>query len=229
MTRTVGEIFKLIGAIICALLMLSVSAYFIYILATLPQGNVVDEPHITSIPIIKDIYSIGARCIETHPFLFILCLVAILVDLLFSAPLEYLCEELPLGKIKDYPLGNTHLSRILRQIIPAIFVGIYITIHYLLVGLAPSKLQLCVNIILPIAILLVGSIFIAIAVVTFINGGLWGFIVRVPLIVVENFCLSIFFAKVGILGILISFVLSFTLSMLGGIGRAALISSIRDD
>lgn len=196
---------------------------------TLPQINVVDEPNITSIPIIKDIYLIGARCIETHPFLFILCLVAILFDLLFSTPLEYLCEELPLGKIKDFQLGYSHLSRILRQILPAVFVGLYIAIHYLLVGLAPSKVQFCVNIILPIAILLAGSVFIALAVVTFINGGIWGFIVKVPLIVVENFCLSIFFAKVGILGILITMVLSFTLSLFRGVGRATFTSSLRDD
>ena len=101
-------------------------------------------------------------------------------------------------------------SRMLSALYPALFVGLYMSVYLLVLVLLydnsiyPQTLSSLKRFWLPITVILVSVSLVKIAVKTVINGGIWGLIIRFPLVIVGNFTLSVVAAVLAILsGVLI--------------------------
>ena len=143
----------------------------------------------------------------------ILGILAMIFYTVFSYPLHVFFYDLPLSSKKVPDFFEEKLkpwSRMLSALYPALFVGLYMSVHLLLQYLLyedsiyPQTLESFKRFWLPITVILVSVSLVKIAIKTVINGGVWGLIIRFPLVIVGNFTLSIVASVLAILsGVLI--------------------------
>ena len=131
-------------------------------------------------------------------------------------PLHEFFSNLPLGSIRkvDYSTSKKVGFTLFSSLSPAWVTGLYTAIHILLHYLASKNhietdtLNAFVKWGLPSTVLLVSIILIALIIDIFINGGVWGLLIRTPLLLTENFCLSII---LGLLFLLSVFLISISI------------------
>ena len=149
-------------------------------------------------------------------------LLALLFELLFSDSMHEFFSRLPLGSIKKYDYidhawnaSKYHgfkyqCKHFLAVLAPALIIGFYVIIHLIFKSSYPDNLDLCVNRILPVAIVLTLIASIALVISVIKCGGLWGALVRLPLLFTSNICLcSVIGLLIVSLGVTLAFLLGF--------------------
>ena len=144
-------------------------------------------------------------------------LLALLFELAFSNSMHEFFSRLPLGSIKkyDYFDNSRHGFKYLFKhsfavIAPALIIGSYVLIHLAFSYLLPEYLSDYVKWILPVTIILtlIASVVLIASVIKY--GGLWGALIRLPLLFTSNICLC---ALIGVaivtLGVALAFLLTF--------------------
>ncbi len=150
-------------------------------------------------------------------------LLALLFELAFSDSMHQFFSRLPLGSIKkyDYFDNSRHGFKYLFKhsvavISPALIIGFYIVIYIAFSDWYPDNLADFVHWVLPITIILtlIASVVLIASVIKY--GGLWGALIRVPLLFTSNICLcTLIGALIVSLGFAIAMLLSFIIGMVG--------------
>ena len=149
-------------------------------------------------------------------------LLALLFELLFSDSMHEFFSRLPLGSIKKYDYMDRafhaekyhgfkyHCKHILAVLAPALIIGFYVVVHLIFYSSFSDNLDLCVKWILPVAIVLTLIASIALVISVIKCGGLWGALVRLPLLFTSNICLcSVIGLLIVSLGVTLAFLLGF--------------------
>lgn len=148
---------------------------------------------------------------------------ALLFELAFSDSMYEFFSRLPLGAIKKYNYfdNSKHGFKYLFKhsvaaISPALIIGFYVLLYIAFCDLYPDNLDICVRWILPITIILtlIASVVLIASVIKY--GGLWGALIRLPLLFTSNICLcSIIGALIFSFGFAIAMFLSFLIGIIG--------------
>lgn len=148
---------------------------------------------------------------------------ALLFELAFSDSMYEFFSRLPLGAIKkyDYFDNSKHGFKYLFKhsvaaISPALIIGFYVLLYIVFSDWYPDNIDVCVRWILPITIILtlIASVVLIISVIKY--GGLWGALIRLPLLFTSNICLcSIIGALIFSFGFAIAMFLSFLIGIIG--------------
>ena len=201
------------------LLSVVLSAFCIYeIIKTIILEN---SPHlnITHISflngIIDTVYAFNERF--QGGYLLGIGLLALLFELAFSDSMYEFFSRLPLGSIKkyDYFDNSRHGFKYLFKhsfavIAPALIIGSYVLIHLAFSYLLPEYLSDYVKWILPVTIILtlIASVVLIASVIKY--GGLWGALIRLPLLFTSNICLcAIIGVAIVTVGVALAFLLTF--------------------
>ena len=168
-------------------------------------------------------------------FLIGIGLLALLFELAFSDSMHQFFSRLPLGSIKkyDYFDNSRHGFKYLFKhsvavISPALIIGFYIVIYIAFSDWYPDNLADFVHWVLPITIILtlIASVVLIASVIKY--GGLWGALIRVPLLFTSNICLcTLIGALIVSLGFAIVMLLSFLIGIIGMIVFLPLVLSRR--
>ena len=150
-------------------------------------------------------------------------LLALLFELAFSDSLHEFFSYLPLGSIKKYDYFDTskHGFKYLFKhsaavIAPALIIGFYVLIYIAFSDWYPDNLDVCVRWILPITIILtlIASVALIASVIKY--GGLWGALIRLPLLFTSNICLcTLIGALIVSFGFVIVSLLAFFIGIIG--------------
>lgn len=141
----------------------------------------------------------------------IIGIAAMILYTVTSFPLYEFFSEIPLGSIKkiDYSKSPKAGFILFSSLSPALIIGLFTAIHLLLQHFISEEhikadvLVAFVKLGLPSTILLTLITFIILTIKIFLDGGLWGLLIRLPLLLTENICLSI------IMGVLIAYCVFF--------------------
>ena len=162
-------------------------------------------------------------------------LLALLFELAFSDSMHEFFSRLPLGAIKKYNYfdNSKHGFKYLFKhsvaaISPALIIGFYIVIYIAFSDWYPDNLADFVHWVLPITIILtlIASVVLIASVIKY--GGLWGALIRVPLLFTSNICLcTLIGALIVSLGFAIVMLLSFLIGIIGMIVFLPLVLSRR--
>ncbi|WP_303790715.1 hypothetical protein [Ruminococcus flavefaciens] len=160
---------------------------------------------------------------------------ALLFELAFSDSMYEFFSRLPLGAIKKYNYfdNSKHGFKYLFKhsvaaISPALIIGLYVLLYIAFCDWYPDNLDICVRWILPITIILtlIASVVLIASVIKY--GGLWGALIRLPLLFTSNICLcSIIGALIFSFGFAIAMFLSFLIGIIGMIVFLPLVLSRR--
>lgn len=149
--------------------------------------------------------------------------VALLFMIFFSDSMHEFFSKLPLGSIRKYDyFSKKKRWKNLTSLLPSLIIGLYTTIHFCLYKMFPEKLDFCVKWILPATVILTSIVSVMLVVFIIRDGGLWGLIVRVPLLFTINLCFSAIIVPILLFsGILIAMitVIVVTFAILGICGR----------
>lgn len=157
-------------------------------------------------------------------------LLALLFELAFSDSMHQFFSRLPLGSIKkyDYFDNSRHGFKYLFKhsvavISPALIIGFYIVIYIAFSDWYPDNLADFVHWVLPITIILtlIASVVLIASVIKY--GGLWGALIRVPLLFTSNICLC---TLIGALIVSLGFVITALIALIIGMGGALIILPI---
>ena len=150
-------------------------------------------------------------------------LLALLFELAFSDSMYEFFSRLPLGSIKkyDYFDNSRHGFKYLFKhsfavIAPALIIGSYVLIHLAFSYLLPEYLSDYVKWILPVTIILtlIASVVLIASVIKY--GGLWGALIRLPLLFTSNICLcSIIGALIVSFGFIFAALIAFIIGIVG--------------
>lgn len=111
---------------------------------------------------------------------------------LFADTMHGFFSQLPLGSIRKFDcFKKPQKGKVITPLLPSILIGLYTGIHSTLYHFFPEKLDFCVKWILPVTIILVSITFLALIISVILDGGLWGIIIRIPLIFTTNLCFSL--------------------------------------
>lgn len=128
-------------------------------------------------------------------------IIALLFYVLFADTLHGFFSQLPLGSIRKFDgIKKPKKGRIIALLSPSILIGLYTGIHLALYHFSPQKLDFCVKWIFPATIILVSIAFLALIISVILDGGLWGVIVRTPLIFTTNLCFSLISGALMMIG-----------------------------
>lgn len=130
---------------------------------------------------------------------------ALLFFVFFSDSMHEFFSKLPLGSIRkiDYfKKSKSKIGKVALLLSPSFIIGLYTWIHSMLYHLLPEKLDFCVKWILPATIILVSIAFLALIISVLLDGGLWGIIVRAPLVFITNLCFSLIMGALFLVGII---------------------------
>lgn len=208
-----------IKPVIFCLLSVAISAFCIYeiiktiILENSSHLNITNYSFLNGI--IDTVYAFNERF--QGGYLLGIGLLALLFELAFSDSLHEFFSRLPLGSIKkyDYFDNSRHGFKYLFKhsfavIAPALIIGSYVLIHLAFSYLLPEYLSDFVKWILPVTIILtlIASVVLITSVIKY--GGLWGALIRLPLLFTSNICLcAIIGVAIVTLGIALAFLLTF--------------------
>ncbi len=208
-----------IKPVIFCLLSVALSAFCIYeIIKTiiLENSSHLNITHISFLNgIIDTVYAFNERF--QGGYLLGIGLLALLFELAFSDSMYEFFSRLPLGSIKkyDYFDNSRHGFKYLFKhsfavIAPALIIGSYVLIHLAFSYLLPEYLSDYVKWILPVTIILtlIASVVLIASVIKY--GGLWGALIRLPLLFTSNICLcAIIGVAIVTLGVALAFLLTF--------------------
>lgn len=200
-----NSLFKNFRAVVYCLLSLAISGFSIYKIIESRDFEPSLKLHITDNAVINNIIETVIKFDESlQGFLVVgIGLTALLFDVLFSDSMHEFFSELPLGSIRKFDyFENFEKSKKWKFILPlspSLIIGLYIIIHLVSYKLMPKNLDFCIKWILPATIILTSIVSAALVISIIIDGGLWGIIVRVPLLFTINLCFS------AILGPLVAF------------------------
>ena len=218
-----------IKPVIFCLLSTIVSVYCIYQLILAIFTGESEHLHITGNAIMNALIDTVSTFNERlqAKYLIGVGLLALLFELLFSDSLHEFFSRLPLGSRKKYDYFEAcdlqhkkgKLMRLFKHsvwaIAPALIIGFYIVIYLAFYSFFPDKLDLCVKWGLPIITILTLAALGAIGYSVFKFGGLWGTLIRLPLILTSNLCLCTLIGVIIIsFGFIIAFLLAFVLSII---------------
>lgn len=152
-------------------------------------------------------------------------LLALLFELAFSDSMHEFFSRLPLGAIKKYNYfdNSKHGFKYLFKhsvaaISPALIIGFYVLLYIAFCDWYPDNLDICVRWILPITIILtlIASVVLIASVIKY--GGLWGALIRLPLLFTSNICLcSIIGALIFSFGFVITALIALIIGMSGAL------------
>ena len=208
-----------IKPVVFCLLSVALSAFCIYeIIKTiiLKNSSHLNITHISFLNgIIDTVYAFNERF--QGGYLLGIGLLALLFELAFSDSMYEFFSRLPLGSIKkyDYFDNSRHGFKYLFKhsfavIAPALIIGSYVLIHLAFSYLLPEYLSDYVKWILPVTIILtlIASVVLIASVIKY--GGLWGALIRLPLLFTSNICLcAIIGVAIVTLGVALAFLLTF--------------------
>ena len=208
-----------IKPVIFCLLSMALSAFCIYeIIKTiiLENSSHLNITHISFLNgIIDTVYAFNERF--QGGYLLGIGLLALLFELAFSDSMHEFFSRLPFGSIKkyDYFDNSRHGFKYLFKhsfavIAPALIIGSYVLIHLAFSYLLPEYLSDYVKWILPVTIILtlIASVVLIASVIKY--GGLWGALIRLPLLFTSNICLcAIIGVAIVTLGVALAFLLTF--------------------
>lgn len=150
-------------------------------------------------------------------------LLALLFELAFSNSMYEFFSRLPFGSIKKYDYFDTSrqgfkylFKHSAAVIAPALIIGFYVLIYIVFSDLYPDNLDICVRWILPITIILtlIASVALIASVIKY--GGLWGALIRLPLLFTSNICLcTLIGALIFSLGFVITALMALIIGMIG--------------
>lgn len=208
-----------IKPVIFCLLSVALSAFCIYeiiktiILENSSHLNITHNSFLNGI--IDTVYAFNERF--QGGYLLGIGLLALLFELAFSNSMHEFFSRLPLGSIKkyDYFDNSRHGFKYLFKhsfavIAPALIIGSYVLIHLAFSYLLPEYLSDFVKWILPVTIILtlIASVVLITSVIKY--GGLWGALIRLPLLFTSNICLCAIIGVVIVtLGVAFAFLLTF--------------------
>ena len=208
-----------IKPVIFCLLSVALSAFCIYeiiktiILENSSHLNITHNSFLNGI--IDTVYAFNERF--QGGYLLGIGLLALLFELAFSNSMHEFFSRLPLGSIKkyDYFDNSRHGFKYLFKhsfavIAPALIIGSYVLIHLAFSYLLPEYLSDFVKWILPVTIILtlIASVVLIASVIKY--GGLWGALIRLPLLFTSNICLCAIIGVVIVtLGVAFAFLLTF--------------------
>ena len=208
-----------IKPVIFCLLSVALSAFCIYeiiktiILENSSHLNITHNSFLNGI--IDTVYAFNERF--QGGYLLGIGLLALLFELAFSNSMHEFFSRLPLGSIKkyDYFDNSRHGFKYLFKhsfavIAPALIIGSYVLIHLAFSYLLPEYLSDFVKWILPVTIILtlIASVVLITSVIKY--GGLWGALIRLPLLFTSNICLcAIIGVAIVTLGVAFAFLLTF--------------------
>ncbi len=193
----VAETFKTIGGAFCCIIALAAIALFVYVMFSLPA--VETECTFAKWAFINRLCEFGMRCTQNDNGMMIIpiCLVAVLVELLCARPINYVLQKLPLGRFPAISTDSLPKITALSGVLPALIVGLHITIYALSTELNwQAGIDFSKNVLI-VTIILVGIVLLVLLANSVLQAGLWGFLLRGSLILTSNFGLAIVF---GILG-----------------------------
>lgn len=184
---------KTFRAVIYSILSLALSAFCIFKIIESKDSIPSIKIRITDNQIINGIIDTTVKFADTCDTLHILGigLISMIFYIVFTNPLHEFFSKLPLGSIRKYDYFKKPKSVVstFSSVFPSLIIGLFITIHYYLNEFKPEKIDFFIKWFLPTTVLLV-TLFFAISVVNiFLDGGLWGMIIRFPLLLAENLCL----------------------------------------
>ena len=150
-------------------------------------------------------------------------LLALLFELAFSDSMHQFFSRLPLGSIKKYDFFDTSrhgfkylFKHSVAAISPALIIGFYVVIYITFSDWYPDNLDDFVHWVLPITIILtlIASIVLIASVIKY--GGLWGALIKVPLLFTSNICLcSIIGALIVSFGFIFAALIAFIIGIVG--------------
>lgn len=208
-----------IKPVIFCLLSVAISAFCIYeIIKTiiLENSSHLNITHYSFLNgIIDTVYAFNERF--QGGYLLGIGLLALLFELAFSDSMYEFFSRLPLGSIKkyDYFDKSRHGFKYLFKhsfavIAPALIIGSYVLIHLAISYLLPEYLGVFAKWVLPVTIILtlIASVVLIASVIKY--GGLWGALIRLPLLFTSNICLcAIIGVAIVTLGVALAFLLTF--------------------
>lgn len=148
-------------------------------------------------------------------------LLALIFELAFSDSMYEFFSRLPLGSIKKYDYFNTskqglnHLFKHSVSVLaPALIIGFYVLIRMIFADYYPDNIDVCARWILPVTIILtlIASVVLIVSVIKL--GGLWGALIRLPLLFTSNICLC---TLIGVLIVSLSFNIACILAFIFGL------------
>lgn len=205
-------------AVIYSIISLSLSGFCAYQIYSSRNIVPTTKIQITDNEIISRIIDTALKFVDGNrmAIAIILGIASMIFYTVTAFPLHEFFSNLPLGSIRkvDYSTSKKVGFTLLSSLSPAWVTGLYTAIHILLHYLASKNhietdtLNAFVKWGLPSTVLLVSIILIALIIDIFINGGVWGLLIRTPLLLTENFCLSII---LGLLFLLSVFLISISI------------------
>ena len=189
-----------IKAIVFCLLSMVVSAFCIYELILASMDKESSQIHITWVPflnrMIGTVNTFNGRI--DIALLLGLGIIALIFELAFSDSFHEFFSRLPLGSIKKYDYFEEKpfkIKKIFKRSVialsPALIIAAYIAVHIGFLMFFPDNTDICTKFILPVTFLLIVAVFIAFTVSIIKYGGLWGALVRLPLLFTSNVCLCV--------------------------------------
>lgn len=206
---------KKIQAIVYSILSLALSGFCIYKIIDSKDAIPSMNFHVTDNKIINCIIDMAIKFADNFidnsmtlnayvkSFLFLgIGISALLFYVLFADTMHEFFSQIPLGSIRKFDcLQKSKKGRVIKLLLPSVFIGIYTGIHSILYRFLPEKLDFCIKWIFPATIILVSIAFLALIITVMLEGGLWGIIVRTPLIFITNLCFSLIMGELMMLGV----------------------------
>ena len=186
---------KIFRGIFLSILSLALTSFCVYYyLIDIKDRAPLPKIHITDNVIIKSIIDTAIKIIDNpaSPLVLVIGLIAILFYIFFSNYLHEFFSTLPLGSIRKYASPvRIKFGTVILCIVPSLIVGLYTAVHSFSSKYLPDRQAFCVKWLLPSAILLILIVFLILFINIILDGGIWGLIIRAPLLVIANFCFSI--------------------------------------
>jgi len=154
-------------------------------------------------------------------------LLTVLFDIHFSETMNEFYQKLPLGCISDDIDDKGKFKKFILNTSPSLFISLYGLIYWGVSDYSPSSIDFCNKWILPVALIcsIISAIILVCSIIKY--GGLWGFIVRVPLLIAGN--LYLISVTTLLLLLIAEFIVGTTVSIVASIiGLKCLFSRRRD-
>lgn len=191
------NIFKIIiGSIFC-ILSIGIVISCIWLIKTMPEFHSQINYNISKYKIINTVYKVSVRCMNCCPFIIPVGIAAVLIDALGQNKMNFLFSKLPLGHFSSCENNTNLVTKMTTVAAPSLLIGIFLTIQAIMGIFFADHMGTCMKIVLPIFTVLSGLSLITLLITTFIQGSLYGLLIRGSLIISANIGLGILF---GILG-----------------------------
>ena len=124
-----------------------------------------------------------------------------LFNVVFADSMHEFFSKLPLGSIRKFDyFAEKKKWKAIISLSPSLIIGLYIMIHWALYKLSPEHLDFCVKWILPATIILTSIASLVLVISIILDGGLWGIIVKIPLLFTTNLCFSAILGPILVFG-----------------------------